>query len=130
MATISKKFVDLNPKFNKHPINGDLPTIKNEDAIKQAVKHIVMTARGEKPFRPFFGASVNEALFENFDPTLVDDLALNIEDALNAHEPRVEVIDVEVLEDIDNNSLEITVNYNIVGIPLDQQSLNLVLERV
>lgn len=130
MATISKKFVDLNPKFNKHPINGDLPTIKNEDAIKQAVKHIVMTAKGERPFRPFFGASVKEALFENFDPTLVDDLALNIEDALNAHEPRVDVVDVVVLEDIDNNSLEITVNYNIVGIPLDQQSLNLVLERV
>ena len=105
MATISKKFVDLNPKFNKHPINGDLPTIKNEDAIKQAVKHIILTVRGEKLFRPFFGASVNSALFENFDP-------------------------VVVLEDIDNNALEVTVNYNIVGIPLDQQSLNLVLERV
>lgn len=130
MATISKKFVDLNPKFNKHPINGDLPTIKNEDAIKQAVKHIVLTVKGEKPFRPFFGASVNTALFENFDPTLVDDIALSIEDALTAHEPRVEVIDVVVLEDIDNNALEITVNYKIVGIPLDQQSLNLVLERV
>ena len=130
MATISKKFVDLNPKFNKHPINGDLPIIKNEDAIKQAVKHIVLTVKGEKFFRPFFGASVNSALFENFDPTLVDDIALSIEDALIAHEPRVEVIDVVVLEDIDNNNLEITVNYNIVGIPLDQQSLNLVLERV
>ena len=130
MATISKKFVDLNPNFNKHPINGDLPTIKNEDAIKQAVKHIVLTVRGEKPFRPFFGASINSALFETFDPTLVDDIALSIEDALNAHEPRVEVIDVEVLEDIDDNSLAVTVNYKIVGIPLNQQSLNLVLERV
>ena len=130
MATISKKFVDLNPNFNKHPINGDLPTIKNEDAIKQAVKHIVLTVRGERPFRPFFGASINSALFETFDPTLVDDIALSIEDALNAHEPRVDVTEVVVLEDIDNNALEVTVNYNIVGIPLDQQSLNLVLERV
>jgi len=130
MATISKKFVDLNPKFEKHPISGDIPTIKNEDAIKQAVKNIVLTVRGEKLFRPFFGASVNSALFENFDSTIVDDMALNIEDALNAHEPRVEVIDVEVLEDIDDNQIEITVNYKIVGIPLNQQSLNLVLERV
>ena len=53
MATISKKFVDLNPKFEKHPISGDIPTIKNEDAIKQAVKNIVLTVRGEKLFRPF-----------------------------------------------------------------------------
>lgn len=130
MAAISKKFVDLNPKFNKHPINGDLPTIKNEDAIKQAVKHIILTVRGEKMFRPFFGSSINTALFENFNPVLVDDIALSIEDALLAHEPRVKVEEVEVLEDIDANSLDITVNYKIVGIPLDQQSLNLVLERV
>lgn len=130
MAGISKKFVDLNPNFNMHPITGDLPVIKNEDAIKQAVKNIVLTARGERPFRPFFGASANSALFENFDPTITDDLVLNIEDALSAYEPRVEVIDVDLLEDIDNNTIEITVNYNIVGIPLNQQSLNLVLERV
>ena len=130
MATISKKFVDLNPKFDRHPITGDLPTIKNEDAIKQAVKNIVLTIRGEKPFRPFFGASINSALFENFDPVLIDDIALSIEDALAAHEPRVEVTEVEVLDNIDTNALEVTVNYKIVGIPLDQQSLNLVLERV
>jgi len=130
MATISKKFVDLNPKFDRHPITGDLPTIKNEDAIKQAVKNIVLTIRGEKPFRPFFGASINSALFENFDPVLIDDIALSIEDALTAHEPRVEVTEVEILDNIDTNALEVTVNYKIVGIPLDQQSLNLVLERV
>ena len=130
MAAISKKFVDLNPNFNKHPITGDLPVIKNEDAIKQAVKNIVLTARGERAFRPFFGADVNSTIFENFDPTTIDDLTLNIEDSLKAYEPRVEVIDVEVLQDLDNNNLEITVNYNIVGIPLNEQSLNLVLERV
>lgn len=130
MAGISKKFVDLNPNFNKHPITGDLPVIKNEDAIKQSIKHIVLTARGERPFRPFFGASVNTALFENFDPTISDDLVLNIEDALTAYEPRVKVLDVEVLQDLDNNNLEITVNYKILGIPLNEQSLNLILERV
>jgi phage baseplate assembly protein W len=130
MAAISKKFVDLNPNFNKHPITGDLPVIRNEDAIKQAVKNIVLTARGERAFRPFFGADVNSTIFENFDPTTIDDLTLNIEDSLKAYEPRVEVVDVEVLQDLDNNNLEITVNYKIVGIPLNEQSLNLVLERV
>jgi len=130
MAVISKKFVDINPKFEKHPLTGDLPIIKNEDAIKQSVKNIVLTARGERPFQPFFGASISSSIFENYDPTLVDDIAFTIEDSLKAHEPRVELIDVEVLEDMDNNSMEITVNYKIVGIPLNQQSLNLVLERV
>lgn len=50
MANISKKFVDINPSFQKHPITGDITLLKNEDAIKQSVKNIVMTMRGEKSF--------------------------------------------------------------------------------
>ena len=62
MANISKKFVDINPSFQKHPITGDITLLKNEDAIKQSVKNIVMTMRGEKIFRPFFGTEVQLSL--------------------------------------------------------------------
>ena len=34
------------------------------------------------------------------------------------------------ITNIDDNSLEVTINYRIVGLPLNQQSLNLILERV
>ena len=34
------------------------------------------------------------------------------------------------ITNIDDNSLEVTINYIIVGLPLNQQSLNLILERV
>ena len=46
MATVSKKFVDLNPNFEKNPLTKDLPLLKNAEAIKFAVKNIVMTTRG------------------------------------------------------------------------------------
>jgi phage baseplate assembly protein W len=130
MATISKKFVDINPKFEKNPLSGDLPLLKNVDAIKQSVKHIVLTQRGEKPFRPFFGSSAGTALFENFGSVTSDVLARAIEDALRAYEPRVEVIGIIVDQNIETNSFDLTVNYEIIGIPLDPQSLNLILERV
>jgi len=130
MATISKKFVDLNPKFEKNPLTGDLPLIKNDDAIKQSIKNIVMTAKGEKPFRPFFGSDVKTAVFETFDIYNVDTIAVAIEDALKAYEPRVDVKDVTVINDIDSNVVEIVIDYDIVGIPLNTQSLNLILERV
>lgn len=130
MATISKKFVDLNPKFEKNPLTGDLPVLKNENAIKQAVKNIVMTRRGERPFRPFFGSTVGSVLFENIDLYNVDEISVAIEDALKAYEPRVEMQNVTVINDIDNNSIELVIDYTITGIPLDTQSLNLILERV
>jgi phage baseplate assembly protein W len=130
MRKVSKKFVDINPSFEPHPITGDINLLTNEDAIKQAVKSVVMTMRGEKPFRPLFGTEAQVALFENFDPILADDITLSIEDALKVFEPRVKVINIDYLDNIDDNSVDITINYEIVGLPLNQQSLNLILERV
>ena len=130
MAKVSKKFVDINPNFEKHPITGDLPMLKNENAIKQAVKNIVMTMFGEKFFQPLFGTSVRSSLFELFDPLVADRLTVSIENSLRDYEPRISVDSVDYLDDQDDNALEITVNYSIVGLPLDQQSLNLILERV
>ena len=130
MENISKKFDDINPSFQKHPITGDITLLKNEDAIKQSVKNIVMTMRGEKVFRPLFGTEVQSSLFENFSPILADDITVSIEDVLKVYEPRVKVNNVDFIDDIDNNALEVTINYDIVGLPLNQQSLNLILERV
>jgi len=130
MRKVSKKFVDINPSFEPHPITGDINLLTNEDAIKQAVKSVVMTMRGEKPFRPLFGTEAQVVLFENFDPILADDITLSIEDALKVFEPRVKVINIDYLDNIDDNSVDITINYEIVGLPLNQQSLNLILERV
>ena len=130
MAAISKKFVDLNPNFEKNPLSGDLPLLKNEAAIKQSLKNIVLTVRGEKPFRPFYGSSADVALFENFNPLAEDILASAINDAIEAYEPRVQLQSIDVSAKPEANSVNVEINYDIVGIPLNPQSLNLILERV
>ena len=130
MATVSKKFVDLNPNFEKNPLTKDLPLLKNAEAIKFAVKNIVMTTRGDRAFRPYFGSTVVGTLFENFTLATADDIQIAIEDALNAYEPRIKLLDVDVQDNIDRNELWISIFYRIIGIPLDPQSLNLILERV
>lgn len=130
MVEVSKKFVDLNPNFESHPITGDVLLLKNEDAIKHAIKNIVLTARGEKVFRPLFGTSATTKLFENFDVTVADEITISIRDAVEKYDPRVQVGNIEYIDDIDNNGLEIIINYQITGLPLNPQSLNLILERV
>ena len=130
MVKVSKKFVDLNPNFESHPITGDVLLLKNEDAVKHAIKNIVLTAKGEKVFRPLFGTSATTKLFENFDVTVADEITVSIEDAIKTYDPRVKVDRVDYIDDIDRNGLEITVYYRIIGLPLDPQSLNLILERV
>ena len=130
MAIVSKKFIDLNPTFARNPLTGDVATLKNEDAVKQSLKNIITTSRSERPFMPFFGSGATLSLFEPFDAVTDSTVASAIKDAIAAYEPRVEVINVNVLSDIDNNSIDIEITFTIIGIPLDIQSLNLVLERV
>jgi len=130
MATISKKFVDLNPSFSANPITGDVGVLKNEDAIKQAVRTLVLTQFGEKPFQPLFGSDIGNVLFENFSSVTLDNIANQIKITLESFEPRITFDEVEGIYDEYTNSLELQIKYTIVGIPLDQQSLNLVLERV
>ena len=130
MATVSKKFVDLNPNFEKNPLTKDLPLLKNAEAIKFAVKNIIMTTRGDRAFRPYFGSTVVGSLFENFTLATADEVRIAIEDALEAYEPRIKLLDVRVDDNIDSNALDIRIYYRIIGIPLNPQSLNIVLERV
>lgn len=130
MPSISKKFVDVNPNFTKHPVTGDIGVLKNEDAIKQSVKNIVMVQLGEKFFNPLFGTSSNNLLFENYDSILADQLAVEIEDAINSYEPRVTFDSIELFDDIPNNSIKFNINYTIIGSPLDQQAIRLILEKV
>jgi phage baseplate assembly protein W len=130
MAQISKKFVDLNPTLARNPITGDVATLKNDAAVKQSIKNIVTTARFERPFLPVSGSNSTLSLFETFDGTTDATIEASLSDAIRAYEPRVELVTIRVNSDIDSNSISIDINYSIIGIPLDIQSLNLILERV
>ncbi len=130
MPRVSKKFIDLNPSFRANPITGDIGVLKNEDAIRQSVKTLVLTELGEKPFQPFFGSTIGNALFENFDSISLDQLSSQISELLTRYEPRIQFDEVEGIYDEFTNSIELNIKYTIIGIPINQQSLNLILEKV
>jgi len=72
-----------------------------------------LTNRGERPFDPDFGANIRGQLFENFDPIvkqLIDD---DIRSALRNYEPRVRVLNVDVDARPDQNSIDISVEFEI-----------------
>ena len=69
-------------------------------------------------------------MYKDTDPQETREWLESIEDALEAYEPRVKLLDVRVTDNIDRNALDIRIYYRIIGIPLDPQSLNIVLERV
>ena len=123
----SRAFKDINLSFKRHPVTNDLVVIKNEDAIKQSVKNIIFTILGEKPFLPLFGSKLNSALFEldtNFNETKISD---EISSVLLNNEPRISNILVSVSNPDDTHELNVTIQYDITGIPSPSQAVDVVL---
>ena len=123
----SRAFKDINLSFKRHPVTNDVVTIRDEDAIKRSVKHIIFTILGEKPFEPNFGSVMNQSLFDlntNLSEIRVSD---EIKASLDNYEPRIDNIEVSVSILADSNEMNCTVQYDIVGIPAPTQQVVVLL---
>ena len=114
---ISKSFRDFSLTFEKNAVTNDILSLKNEAAIKESVKNIVLYNFYEKPFDPFFGGNVIGLLFENSTPTLALEVKNRIERSIEIHEPRVTAVSAVVQFEEDRNELNCKINYLILGIP-------------
>lgn len=128
MARNTRIFSDIDLNFTPHPVFGDLTLRYDENAIKQAIKNLLQIRHFEKPFHSEIGSPLRELLFEPITPLTELMARRTIIDLIANFEPRVELIDVEVIASDENNSLYINVTFKIVNTdrPL---TLDFVLER-
>lgn len=128
ITRISRSFKDISLSFEPHPITKDLPILKNERAIIRSIRNIVETIPSEKFFNSNFGSNVRSSLFEIVDYATVSIIQEQISVAINLYEPRVENVDVSVNPDLDNNAMEVTVIFDIVGQDFPTQEFTFILE--
>ena len=124
---VKRKFKDLSMSFESNPLNDDLVSLSDTSAIARSIRNIVFTSPGEKFFNPDFGSRISESLFENVD----DVSALAIEDEIKSSiinfEPRVNLLNTNVVPNPDDNEMNVTIEYEITGIDIPPQQLEFVL---
>jgi phage baseplate assembly protein W len=125
---VSRGFKDVSMSFQINPLNDDLIAIKNEAAISRAVRNIILTSPGEKPFAPDFGSNVNRLLFENMDDLSALSINDEIEDSIRKYEPRVFLNEVDVSPNYEENSYDVKISYQIIGADVLPQQLEFVLQ--
>ena len=113
---ISKSFRDFSLTFEKNAVTNDILSLKNEAAIKESVKNIVLYNFYEKPFDPFFGGNIIGLLFENSTPTMVLEVKNRLEQSIEIHEPRVTAVSVTVQFEEDRNEMNCKIQYLILGL--------------
>jgi phage baseplate assembly protein W len=93
----------------------DLKADYDENAIKNSLKNLFNTKPGQRFLFPLYGLDLNQFLFEAITPINAQLIGERIVNSIEKFEPRVTVLNVEVVSDPDNNLYIITI---VVEIPI------------
>jgi hypothetical protein len=118
---------DLDLNFTANPLTGDINVKSNDDAIKQALKTLLLLSLYEKPFNSDLGPNIRGFLFENYILNSNKYLEEKIKNIIQKYEPRVKVKQIDVKPDVDSNAISVNVEYFVSG--SRTQDLLLTLER-
>ena len=122
-------FKDLSVTFKKHPVTDDLVTVKDNAAITQAIKNLLLTQKGERPFQPNLGSGLHNALFEPLDYGTAALIKKEIKETLGVYEPRISLTSVTCALDLENNGFDVGLEYVIIGRDDRPVGINIFLER-
>jgi phage baseplate assembly protein W len=108
-------FSDFTRNLEQVPGRGDTSRVINENAVKQSIKNLIMTDRGERLMQPNIGCDIRGSLFENIDPSTMLILEQNIKSTLRTYEPRCIVKGVEIIGNIDRNDLKVKIVFSVIN---------------
>ena len=128
LERVSPGFKDVSMTFKVNPLNDDLIGLKNENAIARSVRNIVFTLPGEKFFEEDFGCRISASLFENMDDITANLIKDEITESIENFEPRVNLLEVEVIPEFDNNQFDVLLIYEIIGTDVPVQELQFALQ--
>ena len=97
------------------PANGQLRMSLYEQDIKEAIRIILSTAKGERIMHPNYGCGIHDIPFESINRLTTKGLVEEgIRDALIQHEPRIELLRIEANDDqAVNGRLLVSIDYRV-----------------
>lgn len=90
---------------------GRMKTSSYEEDIKEAIRIILSTKKGERMRNPQFGCGISAFAFETMDFTTISAMKQEVERALVMWEPRIEEIDVKLDVVYEESVIMIEINY-------------------
>ena len=133
MATVisstSRQYKDLDLNFLIHPVRKDINKHKDEMAVINSIKNLMMTNHYERPFQPDLGSNVRRLLFENLDKITAISMEREIRQVVENYEPRAQIKTLDILPDTDKNGFSVRMEFYIMNMT-DPVTINFFLERV
>ena len=112
------------------PINGNavfVPTFTTKDQIKANLVNFLLTNKGERVFRPNYGADLRNQVFELLESDSLDNLEIIISEHIQNQFPTVEVKEIKFDPQPDNNTLFFSLTYTVVLLGFEE-TVNILLQ--
>ena len=122
------RYSDFHHSFIPSPGNGQIGKKVNVDAVKMAVRNLVLTDKYERPGNPSIGCNVRGSLFDLMDGGSEAEIEGWIRDVIDRFEPRVDIEEINVNANHDGNEVRIDLLFSVKTIP-EIQNLELKLIR-
>ena len=111
------KDIDLTfSRLNPADATGDIAKRVDVNAVKQSIKTLLLTQKGERLFQPQIGSDLYALLFEPMDFITIEALKAVILNCLANYEPRIVVDSLVMDPNYDENSYVITLNFYTIGV--------------
>ena len=123
------RFSDLNLQMIPHPQKKDIIPLRGEEAVKNAIRNLILTSFFERPFQSNIGSNLRSLLFEPNDVITIQAIETGIQKVLELNEPRIENINVIVGVSKDESQYDINVIFSIMASE-DIQEVQINLKRV
>ncbi|MEV0825097.1 GPW/gp25 family protein [Nonomuraea rubra] len=81
--------------------------------VEESIRIILGTQHGERVMRPHFGANLKSLIFAANNATTASLASYYVKDALDRWEPRIDVLDVLVSNDVQRGLLVIEIRYRL-----------------
>lgn len=109
-------FSDFHKDLTQNPITEDLAVKRDEEAVKEAIKNLILTDRGERLMQPLVGGNIRAMLFENNTPSTIKIIQESVKETINFYEPRATLLDVVVQSSLDESTVEVGIYFYINNI--------------
>jgi len=94
--------------------SGRIDMVEDEDAVHQSILMLLATSPGERVMRPDYGCLLRRVIFSPNDDTTAGLAIHYVRSALDRWEPRVDVLRVDALADVeDPGRLEVVLDYRV-----------------
>jgi phage baseplate assembly protein W len=106
-------FSDLDMDLTIDPLTKDVSAVTGENAVKQALKNLLLFKKFDKPFHPEINAGITDLLFEPASQITMFQMKRKIMDTIVSFDNRIRAVQVDILDMMDENAYKIDVQYQI-----------------